>query len=525
MRFCEESEEACTEDVRIIKTGDFSAGQTNSMCAPCHAKMIPITDSFRPGERFFDHYDLATLEDRDFYPDGRDLGENYTYTLWLTSPCVKSGELDCQHCHTSSGRFRFTDDEANQACMPCHEENVSNPEAHTHHPEASAGGKCIACHMPVTEFARMRRSDHSMRPPTPEATIEFKSPNACNLCHTDRDAAWANKNVRQWRQRDYQAPVLHRAGLINAARDEDWSRLAEMLAYLESEDRDQVYAKSLILLLHACEDDSKWPVILKSLNDPSPLVRASAAVALSGRLTPDVVSALVEATRDEYRLVRIRAAAALAVVPQERLNPQDLADVKQAEAEFIIAMTTRPDDAISLTNLGNFYMDRRDLEQAIGVYETAIKFQPDNIVTRVNASLAYNMAGRNKEAEESLRAALQYEPKNAAANFNLGLLLGGMGRQSEAKRSLQMALETEPGMAAAAYNLCILESEDNLGQAIEWCRKAAESRPSEPRYAYALAFHQQRAGRRDDAVAVLQELIIRYPDYSDAQVLLNQLLR
>ena len=45
------------------------------------------------------------------YPDGRDLGENYTYTSWLMSPCAKSGKLDCNHCHTPSGRMRFEGDE------------------------------------------------------------------------------------------------------------------------------------------------------------------------------------------------------------------------------------------------------------------------------------------------------------------------------------------------------------------------------------------------------------------------------
>jgi hypothetical protein len=38
--------------------------------------MNAITESYAPGDRYFDHHDLATFEDRDFYPDGRDLGEN-----------------------------------------------------------------------------------------------------------------------------------------------------------------------------------------------------------------------------------------------------------------------------------------------------------------------------------------------------------------------------------------------------------------------------------------------------------------
>jgi hypothetical protein len=70
----------------------------------------PLTTVFPPGDRFLDHFDLVTLENPDYYPDGLDLGENYTYTTWLLSPCVKSGQLDCIKCHTSSGRYRFKDE-------------------------------------------------------------------------------------------------------------------------------------------------------------------------------------------------------------------------------------------------------------------------------------------------------------------------------------------------------------------------------------------------------------------------------
>jgi len=65
--------------LETIVVRKFDSAQTNSMCAPCHAKMSPLDTGFQAGKRYFDHYNLALLEDRDFYPDGRDLGENFTY--------------------------------------------------------------------------------------------------------------------------------------------------------------------------------------------------------------------------------------------------------------------------------------------------------------------------------------------------------------------------------------------------------------------------------------------------------------
>jgi len=228
------------DDLKLISTKPFSAEQTNSMCNSCHAKMSPVSASFTPGDKYFDHFNLITLENPDFYPDGRDLGENYTMTSWRMSPCVKSGKLDCMHCHTSSGRYRFADPaKANHACMPCHKERIENAEAHTHHPADSEASKCIACHMPMTKFAHMNRSDHSMCPPAPAATMAFKSPNACNLCHVDEDATWADKHVRQWHNRDYQKKILDKAGLIDEARKQDWDRLDGMLEYLSCKDRDE----------------------------------------------------------------------------------------------------------------------------------------------------------------------------------------------------------------------------------------------------------------------------------------------
>ena len=79
------------------------------------------------------------------------------------SPCAKDGKLHCVSCHTSSGRYRFKKENFNNACLPCHEERVNNVAAHSRHPAESEGSKCISCHMPKTEFARMVRSDHSMR--------------------------------------------------------------------------------------------------------------------------------------------------------------------------------------------------------------------------------------------------------------------------------------------------------------------------------------------------------------------------
>jgi len=526
IRICQETSAGkLPDDLKLTRGGiDFTTEQNNDTCSSCHAKSIPLSISFKPGDRFFDHFDLVTLEHRDFYPDGRDLGENYTFTLWRMSPCTKSGELDCLHCHTSSGRYRFNQEgKENDACLPCHQQRVENAAAHTHHKSDSVGTKCIACHMPMTEFARMWRSDHSMLPPVPAATLAYESPNACNICHLEEDATWADKWVREWHKRDYQGPVLHRAGLIQTARERDWNKLPEILDYLKGAERDEVVTTSLLRLLVACEDTRKWPAIRTTVQDPSPLVRAAALTSMANYLTPENVTVLIAATRDESRLVRMRAADVLAALPPEMIDERDRQALENATAELEESFRARPDDAMSYYNLGNLSMDRGNFKEAVEFFETAIKMRPENILPLVNASLAYARLGDNVKAESKLKQALAIDPKSAEANFNMGLLKAEQNDFTGAEKYLRSALKTDPNFPEAAYNLAILISKENLDESVRYCRKAYKLRPGDTRYAYTLAFYLRQQGQIDEAIEILQKLVKQQPNYTDASMLLRVL--
>ncbi len=509
----------------IISTKTMTIQQRNDLCLSCHAKASPLTLEYPPRERFFDHFDLFTLEDPDYYPDGRDLGENYTYTTWSLSPCVKSGKIDCMHCHTSSGRYRFKREKFNNACLPCHEDRVNNPAAHTRHPAESEAGKCISCHMPMTSFARMNRSDHSMIPPAPAATLAYQSPNACNGCHKDKDAAWADKYVRQWRTRDYQAPLLERASLIDAARKRDLSKLPEMLAYIQNKNRDEIFCTSLIRLIASAPDERIPPVLLTAIKDQSPLVRAAAAEAIALRPSRDGIQALLDATGDDFRLVRIRAVAGLTGYPLDKLTDEDRIKVENAEKEYLAFIMARPDQWTSHYNLGNYRLNRGENKEAVSSYQSALDRDPQAVMAMVNTSIAYARMGETDKAEKSLKQALRLEPDNPAANFNMGLLKAEQKDPEQAETYLRKAIQADPQMAQAAYNLCIITAKDRISEAVNWCRKAAELRPNEPDYAYTLAFYLNQKGDRAGAVRTLKSLLEKYPGYKHAEILLEEILK
>ena len=489
----------------ITQSRGFTAHEVDSACSTCHAKGMPITSEFVPGDSFFQHSDLVTLEHLDFYPDGRDLGENYTITSWRMSPCIKTGKLDCVSCHTSSGRFRFKD-KPNDACVSCHAGKGKSFEAHTHHKAGDV--QCIQCHMPMTSFAHMNRSDHSMRPPMPSATIRFQSPNACNNCHKDKDAKWADKRVRKWHKEDYQKPVLEIAALIDQARKGDWKNLSEMLAYLQRKDKDEIFANSLIRLLRNRQDDRTGRVLAQLLeNDPSPLIRSSAADGLEPYLSNVTIPILARAARDPYRLVRVRAVPSLASVPEHMIRAGLREAVQNASDEYIAAMASRPDDAMAHYNLGNFYAAKNKSQQAIESYETSIKLQNDLILPYVNVSLAYNRLGDNNTAAERLKQAIVIEPNSDAAHLNLAMLYGEMGQYENAIDEFRTTFKLNPHSAVAAYNLCVLLAEKDAPQAIAWAQKACQLQPNNARYAYTLGFYLYRANRIPEVIAVLEPLV------------------
>lgn len=525
VRVCREAEEKGEEpeDLKIIITSTFTPKEHNSSCATCHAKGSPITENYVPPEPYFDHFNLATLEDRDFYPDGRDLGENYTMTGWEMNACQINSDMHCVTCHTSSGRNRFADN-PNDACTSCHQDrkNEAGLVAHTMHKADSEGSQCVKCHVPRREFVgHFMRSDHSFRPPMPEATIKFGSPNACNQCHDDKSPEWANEIVKARPNGDYQEETLYWAQLIKEARDGEWNRLDEMLEIIKENKYDHVIVTSFIRLLDNCSNDKKWDTIIEALQEnESPLVRAAAASSLTGNFSEKSKQALVTAASDELRLVRVSAAASLAGFNESQFTETENKVVSAATDEYMKSMVARPDDWSSHYNLGIYHQNQGNAQKALNSYETAARLYPEALMPLINSSVLYSYTGNQDKAEENLKKAVEIDPYNEAANLNLGLLLAERGKMDEAENALKAALQANPEQAVAAYNLSVITAQRNISEAAQYAKIAAESMPGEPKYAYTLAFYQLENNQKELATETLKNLIKQHPDFLNAVSLL-----
>jgi Flp pilus assembly protein TadD len=273
--------------------------------------------------------------------------------------------------------------------------------------------------------------------------------------------------------------------------------------------------------MRAARDARVAPVLAELVrDDPSPLVRAAGAESLGVVGGPGAAEALAEATRDPYRLVRIRAVRGLASVPVDQLPDRLREPVATATRELEAAFTVRADDPWALTNLGTWELERGHLDRAETAFRDAVRVRPAHVPAWVNLAMAQARRGDRAGAEASLRRAVAAEPASATANLDLGLLLAETNRPAEADAALRRALAADPSLAQAEYNLCALLAQERLAEAVQHCRRAATLEPRNGKYAYALAFFAWRAGDESTAVSTLESLLREKPSDADPYLLL-----
>ena len=131
-----------------------------------------------------------------YHADGQQRDEVYNWGSFLQSKMYANG-VTCSDCHNPhSGKLRA---EGNALCATCHLPSKYDTAAHHHHKPASAGAACVGCHMPSATYMVVDpRHDHSLRMPRPDLSVKLGTPNACNGCHTNRDARWAAAQMTPW---------------------------------------------------------------------------------------------------------------------------------------------------------------------------------------------------------------------------------------------------------------------------------------------------------------------------------------
>lgn len=445
-----------------VDYNQLDSKQKVETCARCHSRRYAVSEQDLHAQPMLDDFIPELLRDNLYHADGQVLDEVYVYGSFVQSKMYHNGVqcTDCHDPHTLKLRR-----EGNTTCTYCHQsepptglyptltaKNYDTPEHHFHKPD-SEGSQCVDCHAPTQNFMVIDpRRDHSFRIPRPDLSLKLNAPNACNQCHTDKDAVWATDAMNQWYGgKTWQKPHFGETLALGRMGDANVSQDLIKLA-LDAEQADIVRATAAELL--QAYGQTGLDTLLKLLKDQSALVRTTALHGLQNIPIKQKIESIAPLLKDAVRAVRIEAARNLANVPHQQLPDTKAFD--QALAEFKQAQVIRGDLPEGHFNLGQLYTVLGETEKAEQAYKTAIEKGRHFFPASRNLAILYHGLGDKKQAEQVLRDAIQVSPDQGLLHYSLGLLLAELKQMPEALESLKKATELIPYNPQVHYNYAML---------------------------------------------------------------------
>lgn len=479
------------------------------LCGTCHSRRAELTERFRPGDLFLDHY-APELPGHSavYYPDGQVHDEDYEYVSFLLSRMYREG-VHCMDCHEPhSGRLRAA---GNDLCLRCHKGKIE-PRRHSHHRTDQPGGQCVACHMPVTNYmVRQPRHDHGFTIPDPELTLEYNVPNACNRCHESESPQWAAEAVRRWFASDRKRHSALRARLIARVRQNDFSAALELANQAIHETSPAWRAVAAGLLAPWANVPEIQAVLQRLSKDADPLVRTMALGSFEdlGRENDDLLRPFLH---DPVRSVRVRAASIL-----RGEFPPGNPSAKELETHLNL-IHDQPAGALMK---GAYLQEHGRTEEAVLTLRRALSWDPQMEPGWESLAVALGQGGRVSEAISVLQEGCAKISSSARLRYLLGLGRAEWGDLEGAVQALREACFLQPGMVRAWYNLGLaLHQLKRESAALDALNRAAELEPSNAQYPFTLATVYRDLGQFDQAKRAAHEALRLDARHREAQHLL-----
>lgn len=394
----------------------LDANRNTMICAQCHSFRDIFAKGYSAGDDYYNYFVPILLynqpHDKDpaYWADGRTRRfSNDAYGLWQ-SECFLKGGATCVSCHSSVHEVEIEKNpqlrpSANALCTRCHTQIGEKIAAHTHHAAGSAGSSCVECHMPRTVYSiKAEIRDHSMSIPVPENTIHHGIPNACNLCHKDRDANWSIKQMDAWYGDRSRQKLIRRADAFALGAEGDPRAIGPLLAILaEPGEGPLVRANAAGEVSQFSKDPTVFAALEHALGDKEPAVRQVAAL----RIQPGpadreaAVKALSKALGDSETSVRVGAAASLISMGIHELPGEDGQRLERAKELFRARAEANSDDAEQEMGAGRFYYLIGDIPRAISAFRTSLRIDPETPAQYLLAA-AYIQKGDVAQAREVL---------------------------------------------------------------------------------------------------------------------------
>ena len=479
-------------------------------CARCHSRRHLIYEGYQPGDEFLDYYGLELLDGELYYPDGQIRDEVYVYGSFLQSRMYREG-VRCTDCHDPHSTRLLA--QGNDLCTQCHVAGSYDTPAHHHHEATSRGAGCVECHMPERTYMVVDpRRDHRFGIPRPDMTALLDTPNACNGCHTDQNAQWAQGHMVSWYGPEWKGQPSF-GSVLAAARTGKPEAERELIRLASRPEVGSIVHATALVLLEQYGTRRSANARQQALAEREPLVRAAAVRSLQNVPPELAVDQLSSLLKDPVRLVRMEAARVLSRVAPERLSRTDQTALSLALAEYQRGQLAVADRAPAHHNLANIYANRGQLDRAEASYRTALRLAPSFLPARHNLAMLYYQKEDYQGAERTFREVLEQAPDMADDHYSLGLLLSEQHRLPEAVVHLAKAAELAPERARIHYNYGLaLQRLDQPQQAERELRRAAKLEPNSSDFWHALAvlYRQQQDWRQ--ALECVNELVRLQPD-------------
>jgi predicted CXXCH cytochrome family protein len=358
---------------------------TVQQCATCHSRREAHDDaSPLPGTPYHDAYGLALLRPGLYEADGQILDEVYVYGSFLQSRMYDAG-VGCLNCHDAHTAQLIA--EGNAVCTQCHNP-AGNPDfptiepadydsaAHHFHEPGTEGAECKSCHMVERVYmGNDWRADHSFRIPRPDLHPETGAPDACTVCHTDRDPAWAAAEIAA-RFPETGNRGAHYGSVLARGQNDAVAAAGELADLAADPDQPGIVRATALWLLEGANSPTTTERLGPLRADPDPIVR-SAAASLQRTANPqDRVIGLIEMLDDPVRSVRMEAAKAMIGAPVARLPSATQDDLDAAMKEWRAAMASRLDFPETHLQLGGWALTMRNFPAAKEAFRSVVEIDP-----------------------------------------------------------------------------------------------------------------------------------------------------
>ena len=384
--------------------------------------------------------------------------------------------VTCVDCHDPhSGKLKA---EGGETCAQCHEPKKFSDAKHTGHPASPGAPDCISCHMPARTYMVVdKRHDHSFRIPRPDLTLKAGTPNACNDCHKDKSAQWADDAVAKWHGPQRKGFQTY-AEAFQLARTGDPQARDLLIALAQDASVPAIARGTALVELSAFPSAASAAATRDQLKDPDPAVRIAAVRNLAAQPSVTRLQELEPLLEDPVLGVRLEVGRALAGSALDQVSPEQ----------------------------------RVRLERLFAECETVLRLDQDRPEGRAN--LATFLMGRNRlaEAEAELVAGLRLDPKASELSVNLADLYRGTNRDELAVQVLKDSIAVAPNNGAAHHALGLaLVRRKNYPEALDHLAKASMLAPDEARFAYVHGVALKSMGKPEQSRAVLQGALQRHP--------------